>query len=98
MTTAQLRNATVRAILASSPVVVSFDTEDGLLLVRRGVGPGEDDLGLHRRAVRGAINAQALGLRGKKPADRGGSIRGVLAIRLRRRGSAPVAVRGRPRP
>ena len=29
MTTAQLRHATVRAILASSPVVVSFDTEDG---------------------------------------------------------------------
>ena len=59
----------------------------GALLIRRVGGTGVNDLGLHRLAVRGPINSQALGLREKKPADSGGRIRGALAIRRRRFGS-----------
>ena len=51
------------------------------LLIGKAVDAGMDDLLLDARAEAGAVNAQRLILRGKKPADSGGSWRLVVSRR-----------------
>ena len=59
--------------------VGQFGQIAGRLLVRDAVDPGVDDLLLHARAEARVVKAQRLVLRGKKPADSGGSCRRVAS-------------------